>query len=363
MPRRKRRAKGSGSVYRVKGKGWCAKRELPPIEGKRRTERRFYPTRDQALGQVSQWGQERAALAQHRQAGDTATAWFEHWLETKRGTVAPSTLEFYQRHIDYAVPHIGSLRLLDLQPQNIREALNALAALSPRSRAHVLTVLKMALQLAVDDGVITRNPCATVEAPKVERYEAYALSDDELARFYAAVADTRLAPLWHILADFGPRLEEALTLRWADYDRERHTLRVRATKTDRERYLSLAAQHIEMLDAHWGRLRGERESNPRWRENGYLFPSEVGTKLLQSNARRAFKQALERAELPPRIRVHDLRHTAATNLIAAGNDVPTVQYITGHRDSAVLLEIYAHHQDDRNREAIEKVEKRRKKGG
>ncbi len=73
-----------------------------------------------------------------------------------------------------------------------------------------------------------------------------------------------------------------------------------------------------------------------------------------------FKAALARAGLPHRIRIHDLRHTAATNLIAAGVNVTTVQYILGHRTSAVLLEIYSHHHSDRDRVAVEKMEAKRK---
>ncbi|MEI6180997.1 MAG: hypothetical protein WCP31_09590 [Chloroflexales bacterium] len=59
--------------------------------------------------------------------------------------------------------------------------------------------------------------------------------------------------------------------------------------------------------------------------------------------------------------VQFLGSTIATNLIAAGVDVTTVQYILGHRTSAVLLEIYSHHHADRDRAAVEKVEEKRRK--
>lgn len=302
--------------------------------------------------------------------------------------VAKETLKFYNRHIAYAMPHIGDEPLYTLAAQHIRDALAALApededddtGLSPQSRKHVLTVLSMALQLAVVDGVITRNPCATVEPPKVEKYRAYALSDAQLAALLAAVAGSRLAPLWHLLADYGMRLDELLSSRWSDYDQEQARLRIKATKNDCERYLSLTPDHVERLAQHWEHLQDERSDNARWKEQGYLFPSEVGTKLIQSNVRRVFKETIDgvnaaeaqlaaeegraaREIIPRRVRIHDLRHTAATNLIAAGNDIPTVQYITGHRDSAVLLEIYAHHQDERDRAAVEKVKAKRKTRG
>jgi integrase len=362
MARRRRRPKGSGSVYKTKD-GWCAQRERPRgDDGKRRYERRFFPTRVAALNQVSTWGREQVARRSHPRAIWTAGAWLAHWLAAKQPAVAQSTHRFYQRHIGYALPHIGDVPLHELSSDHIRATLAVPSLLKPQSRKHVRTVLSMAFQLAVDEGVILRNPCATVEAPRVERYRAYALSDAELAAFSAAVADTRLEPLWHLLADYGMRLDELLSCRWLDYAESTQKLRIRATKTGTERYLTLTAPHVERLAAWKAALALAREDNPRWVEQGYLFPSEVGTKLLQSNVRRAFKDALERAELPTVIRVHDLRHTAATNLIAAGNDISTVQYITGHKDTKVLLEIYSHYQQGRDREAVERVEAKRKKG-
>lgn len=367
MPRRRRRPKGSGSVYRVKGKGWCAQREGPKKDGKRSYERRFFPTRDQAAAQAAAWEREALARARNPRARDTVHAWCERWLSNKASSVGATTLRFYERHLSYALPYLGETPMGDLEAQDIRDMLAALApdedetGLSPQSRKHVLTVLKMALQAAYLDGIIPRNPCATVEAPKVTKYPAYALSDTELAAFLAAVAGTRLAPMWHLLADFGMRLDEMLSVRWADYEQATGRLRIRATKTGTERYLTLTEAHQGRMADWWQALQDERADNPKRREQGYLFPSEAGTKLLQSNVRRAFKDALDRAGLPARIRIHDLRHTAATNLIAAGNDIPTVQYITGHKDSAVLLEIYAHHQEERNRAAVERVEAKRKK--
>lgn len=372
MPRRKRRSKGSGSVHEVSGKGWCAQRELARVGGERRFERRFFgPGRAgkaAAHAQVAAWAEEALALTRHPRAADTVLAWCQHWLTTKVGVVSDKTLAFYKRHLEYATAHLGELPLIALTAQHIRDMLAALMpsepgaddGLSPQSRKHVRTVLGMALELAVNDGVILKNPISAVEPPKVKKFEATALDDAQLAALFAAVAGSRLDAMWHLLADFGMRLEEILSARWADYRRDARTLRIRSTKNDSERTLTLLDQHVQLMDAHWERLQLERSDNPRWAERGYLFPSEVGTKLIQSNVRRAFKDALERAGLPRRIRIHDLRHTAATNLIAAGNDVATVQYITGHKDSAVLLEIYTHHQEARNRAAVERVAQKRK---
>lgn len=363
MPRRRRRQKGSGSIYNTKD-GWCAQRERPRGEdGKRRYERRFFADKASARAQIAAWQAESVAVRRHPRAADTLLTWCQHWIVTKDGSVEATTLAFYKRHLAYANALIGDVRLHELTDDDIRTALADLTDLSPQSRKHVRTVLSMALSAAVSAGIIARNPCDDVAAPKVTKYRAYALNADELSAFFAAVAGTRLEPLWHLFADYGPRLDELLRCTWPDYDVTTGRLRIYAPKTDDVRYLTLTEAHLDRLAAWRERLALERADNPKWREFGYLFPSEVGTKLLQSNVRRAFKDALERAELPETIRIHDLRHTAATNLIAAGNDIPTVQYITGHKDSKVLLEIYAHHQEERNRAAVERVEAKRQKRG
>ena len=366
MATRQRRAKGSGSVYRVNGRGWVAQRDRPSADGKRHLERRTFATRAEALGQSADWQREAEALNRHPQAGDTVRAWCQHWLNTKTDAVTLKSLAIYARNLGYATAHIGDVRLYDLTPQHIRETLAALVpsdttpGLAPRSRASVRSTLRSALQMAVQDGVLDRTPCAAVEVPKVARFEAYALSDTELALLFAVIAGTRLEAFWRFLADLGMRVGELCAARWADYDREKMTLRIRATKTDRERYVPLTGTHRALLDAQWCALQDKRSDNPKWHEHGLLFPSHLGTRLMHQSLQVTFKAALACAGLPHRIRIHDLRHTAATNLIAAGVDIATVQYILGHRTSAVLLEIYSHHHADRDRAAVEKVEEKRK---
>ena len=363
MATRQRRAKGSGSVYRVKGRGWVAQRDRPSADGKRHLERRTFATRAEALGQSADWQREAEALNRHPQAGDTVRAWCQHWLNTKTDAVTLKSLAIYARNLGYVMAHIGDVRLYALTPQHIRETLAALVpsdttpGLAPRSRAYVRNTLRSALRMAVMDGVLDRNPCDAVEAPQAPRYEAYALSDAALAALFMAVEGHRLATFWRFLADLGMRVGE---LSAAHYDREKATLRIRATKTDRERYLPLTSSHVALLDAQWRALQDERSDNPKWREHGLLFPTGNGTPMAHADVQRTFKAALAKAVLPHRIRIHDLRHTAATNLIAAGVDIATVQYLTGHRTSAVLLEIYSHHHADRNRAAVEKVEEKRK---
>jgi integrase len=70
-----------------------------------------------------------------------------------------------------------------------------------------------------------------------------------------------------------------------------------------------------------------------------VFASHTGTPLLARNVIRAFKALLERAGFPPTVRVHDLRHTAATALLAGGTDIATTARILGHASPQVTAAV------------------------
>lgn len=356
MPRRKRRDKGAGSVYKTASGHWIAQIERAPVGGKRRTERRRFATRPQAVAQIAAWQAEAEVAPAAR---DTVRAWCASWLAAKRDSVTPRTLEFYMRHLGYATTYIGDTRLIDLTPAHVRAVLADLTGqLSDRSRAHIRTVLKSCLHLAVRDGILSRNPVDSVDPPRVTRYPASALSGAERAALLA-FAGPRWHALWLIAVDLGPRIGELLAAHVAAFDAGARTLRIYASKTDTYRILPLTDAHVAALVAHRQIVAALREGNDRWQECGLLFPSSVGTPISHRNALRAFKALLRRAGLPPHIRIHDLRHTAATHLIAAGNDLATVQAITGHASTDVLLSIYAHTTTERQREAVERAERRR----
>ena len=79
----------------------------------------------------------------------------------------------------------------------------------------------------------------------------------------------------------------------------------------------------------------------KWQAWGLVFMSEVGTPLDEKNVRRAFYAVLKEAKLP-RIRVHDLRHTCASLLLAQGVPARVVMEVLGHSQIALTLNTYSH---------------------
>ena len=102
---------------------------------------------------------------------------------------------------------------------------------------------------------------------------------------------------------------------------------------------------VEALKRHEGIQNGEKSllnGNGRWRENGLVFPSQVGTPMDPDNlVNRSFKRLLKNAGLPP-IRFQDLRHTFATLMFKGGEHPKIVQEMLGHANISITLDTYSH---------------------
>jgi len=159
----------------------------------------------------------------------------------------------------------------------------------------------------------------------------------------------------------GVRLGEALGLKWEDADLEKRTVFIRRSlqrvrmeagstelrlvepKSDTSyRVISIPASVAPLLTKH--RAAQQREqlvAGDRWRETGIVFTSTIGTPLDERNVRREF-YALLKAKALPRIRLHDLRHSCATILLAAGEHPKVVQELLGHSSVQLTLDTYSH---------------------
>jgi integrase len=179
----------------------------------------------------------------------------------------------------------------------------------------------------------------------------------EARRFLEAAKETRYHALFMLALSTGMRRGELLALRWQDVDMDRGVVRIQQAvvrahgtltvsepKTARgRRQIALTPQAIQALRQHRSQQAAERlHLGPVWRDHGLLFCSTVGTFLDPAHlTTRVFQPLLRRATLP-HMRFHDLRHTAATLLLAEGVHAKVVSEMLGHATIGLTLDLYSH---------------------
>jgi integrase len=121
--------------------------------------------------------------------------------------------------------------------------------------------------------------------------------------------------------------------------------------------VTLTKQAVEALRQHRSRQVEERlQMGGAWEDNGLVFANEVGRPIEVSNlVSRSFRPLLERADLP-RIRFHDLRHTAATLMLGRGVHPKVAADMLGHSQIAITLDLYSHVTPTMQRQAVEALE-------
>ena len=113
----------------------------------------------------------------------------------------------------------------------------------------------------------------------------------------------------------------------------------------------------EALKAHRTRQLKERLlAGSRWHDSGLVFTSTIGTSADDRNVRRAWKELLASADLPY-VRIHDLRHTAATLLLTQGVHPRVVMETLGHSQIGVTLDTYSHVLPALQRDAADEMDK------
>lgn len=229
----------------------------------------------------------------------------------------------------------GNKRLNEITRQQIQTFHASVKAggLSAASADHHLKLIRHSLNLAVEWGMLERNPAAGIkqfnEDNKVEHY----LNDEELQRL-VSVLQANDPPMVCQVALFllstGARLSEALNAKWSDIDRRSLVWRIPATnsKSKRIRSIPLNDRAIEVLDG----VGTEGKFD-------YLFIN-LQTKERLTAVNKVWGRLRVKAGLP-HLRLHDLRHQFASFLVNAGHSIYQVQKILGHSDTKVT-ERYAH---------------------
>lgn len=345
-----------GSIYQRADGRWVSVLSLGTENG-RRVRRAFYgrdrPAVKAKLRQAQRLYEQGIVPAPDRL---TVGLYLREWLAGAAPSIRPRTFVGYEGDIRlHLEPALGAIPLTKLTPSDIRRFVaDKLTAQSPRSVARMVTTLRIALSQAVRDDFVPRNVAAVAGAPRIVRHEQRALTAEEVRVFLAAAKGDRLFALYVLAIGTGMRRAELLGLRWEDIGDGQLSIRhghqrlagkdsLVEPKSDRSRRtVAISPTVAQALRKLQQRQREERLAAGRdWQTSGLVFTRSDGYPLEPSSVTRAFERRAEAAGLG-HVRLHDLRHTAATLLLAGGVPMRVVAEMLGHSTTALTADTYSH---------------------
>ena len=276
--------------------------------------------------------------------------WADDWLSTT-AHVRPKTWAHYESILRiHVLPAFADQPVGAITPAVVRRFIAARtdSGAAPGTVRSVRKVLRLILATAVQDGALRSNPCDGVRVPASPRAEMVFLTADQIETLATAI-DERYSTLIRLAAYTGLRAGEICAFRIGRVELETSRLTVAESVTDvpghgmyfsepktyEHRSVTLPGFLTDELREH---LDG-RQDDPR----AFVFTSPEGSTLNHKNFyRRHFKPAVARADLPPAMRFHDLRHTCAALCIALGAHPKAIQERLGHSSITVTLDRYGH---------------------
>ena len=360
-----RRVNGEGTIYRRKDGRYEGAAYFLTTGGTRKRVRVYGQTWQETHDKLAAAKTKAQAgvpiPSRNRNIGD----YLDYWLnEVVRPNRRPATFARYELVVRiHLKPALGRHSLATLTAPVVQTFLNKKLAdgCSIRNVQIMREVLSAALTRAMREELTMRNVARLVELPTWQKPEYRHWNADEAKRFLDAAKSDQLYPAFIFLVLYGLRRGEVLGLRWCDIGFADFKFRVRQqvqriggellqgpvkTKAGR-RDLPLVSLLHEALLAHRGYVDGI--------DNDLIFTTRTGQPIEPRNLVRSFHRIREKANLP-RIRVHDVRHTAATLLKNLGIPARDAQLILGHSTVTITQEIYQHDDMESRIDALERVE-------
>lgn len=318
----------------------------------------------------------------------TLGEWLDIWLNTYKKGARPTTRGTYEYIIRvHLKPTLGGELLRQLQPHQLQKFFNELLengrvqkekptaaekkkrkkeqppGLSRATVEKIRTTVKAALSQAVEDGLLLKNPAKSTKLPEeTEKKEVVPFTSEEAEKFLNSIKGHRQFAAYYIDLFAGLRRGETLGLMWDDIDFEGKTLKivrelvsVKDEKTKKyclifqppktpksQRTIPMTGDMIKVLKAHKAKQNEERLFfGAAYHNENLVFCSEDGKRIWPRHFNRQYTILLKKAGIPHK-KPHTMRHTCASLLLDAGEELKVVQEILGHSRIGTTADIYSH---------------------
>lgn len=299
----------------------------------------------------------------------TVSQYFSEWLQKIEREVRPNTYRsYYGNMTNHIIPYFEQRKILlqDLKPYHLEDyyksklqpnsKLCSGEALSPTTIKHHHQNISKALSDALRRGIIYCNPASAAKTPKTERYRGDYLEPKQIDEMLTLFRGSPVELPVTLCAVYGFRRSEVLGLRWSNIDFGQKTITIAETlqqntggsysdkpKTESSyRTLPMTDDVYALLNAHKS-LQDERKRlmGNYYVDTDYVCTWANGEVIAPNYLTKTFHAVISKSNLP-QIRLHDLRHSVASNLIANGMSIVDVQEWLGHANASTTLDVYSH---------------------
>jgi len=306
----------------------------------------------------------------------TVATWLRSWYEIyAKPNIRISTANRYQLMVEqYTIPRIGSIKLTKLTSRDLQKLYKDLMengridrksghgnpGLSSTTVRSLHLMLHSALERAVKERLILRNPTEDCIAPKAQKIEMQILPPEHIKDYLEAADRRGLLPMFYLELVSGLRKGELVALQWSDLDEANCTISVsKQASWDTEHQLILSrpktGNSIREVSIPQDAVELLKQEHAKHPSNPWMFPSgRTGEMYHPDSVVTLHKRILKDAGLE-HIRFHDLRHTFATLALQNGVDVKTVSSMLGHYDAGFTLRTYTHVTRQMQQKAAEKM--------
>ncbi|QVQ50492.1 site-specific integrase [Spiractinospora alimapuensis] len=364
------RANGEGTVYQRNDGRWVAEAYVLASDGSLKRVQRYARTRKAAYDRLTalQENSNRNIAVPNRpwKLGEYLDYWLEH---VAKPSVRATTYAKYEQMVRlYLKPELGSQRLDRLRVATIQTCLNGrLKGGDSIAKVHAMrTTLSSALTRAMREELITVNPARLVTLPAESPERLRPWNAEEGRRFLDHARSHHLYPVFVLMLIYGLRRGEVLGLSWEDVDLEQDVMSIRRqvqrvdgslelvevkTRAGRRSLPLLSWARDALTDQAQWQTRKRRTAGEAWVDTGLVFTTRTGRAIQPRNLSRSFERLSASAGMRP-IRLHDLRHSAASLLKRSGVAPRDAMEILGHSRISVTMEIYTHSDEETQREGL-----------
>jgi len=386
----RRRANGEGHICKTKSGRWEGMLTIGyKPDGKQKFKYFSAKTQQEVIKKLNAYKNERNKGVIVEPTKLTVAQWLDNWYEIHVvNKVKITTRVSYESDIVHHLkPHLGHIRLNELKLHQVQKIYNEFlksgrvdgkGGLSPKSIKNIHVVLHCALEQAVKEDLLIKNPLNGITLPRRTQKQIEVLTPEEQKKLVNCCLEHRWDTIILLTLYSGMRLGEVLGLTWKDINFEKNSIRINKqlsrlrdyngstfrtkldlraeTKTSSSnRTIYIAPVIMEKLKEHKERQDKHRKSLGKAYNNlNMVFAREDGNYVDPGTFRDHYKNTLTKAGIGHKT-FHSLRHTFATRALESGANIKVVSEILGHAGVQITLDTYSHVSPELQQEAMQRI--------